>query len=669
MASPNIKKRSINTIILVDKHQPQIFKFDEPPIFGEQAIKRTLSAELIIDQNTLLNIDTSLFYAKKIYIVAPRTDCLIKGQIVHLNLSDFYQELAQEYFLTIPCLLEKVEKHQHVVHAILTFTENTSSQFNHWYQQWFNKHQEKNQDNTIDENSFKFIYQYYKRLNAAHLTTPLLLSNSQQIIHAFTSNACNSDITFSTQQAEKIPLPLSLFQPHITHQEKTTRIPLYVWYENNKIHYFSNKDYPHVSSKQIISWLIKKPMWRVLLLHNHPITPPTKIQIAEIKQYVSEQAITDNTEFIQSFSEIKTMTEIINISGLFTHISLPDYNEVLLEKEHPSNATNAYYQSLSFQVKRAEYRFPYKTALEFSTINATKNITIKAESSDISFLGLSLTLPVAEYPIKAGDLISIDFTEWNANQPKSIFKKKEILKPTEYEITNIITQTEQITLGLKRIKRDTEPKINTYIRNVLQEIEHTHKGSIHNNYDLYQSLYASLWINNNITGLKFFLGRDKQGIRIIQAIASTQKNLKICTPYLENNDWSFLQQIALSLDIAINECNGKNKIDKSLNIGLYSYYDELSSPAQWHTKTDLDFKSTQSKAQFIQTAQTFKKHSFYHCSLVLITPGKDDILKGESSSFVSLAAHRLKEIHEICRALIAIGELNDVTRLISFMYK
>jgi len=220
MASPHIKKRNINTTILVDKHQPQIFKFDEPPIFDEHSIQQSCNAELVINQNTVLNIDTHLFYTKKIQIVAPKTDDLIEGQSIHLNLNRFYQKLKQDYFLNIPCTLEKVEKHQHVVHAVLVFTKDIHPQFNNWYQQWFNKHQEENKNNDIDESTFSFIYQYYKRLNAAHLTAPLLLSDSQKIIYAFTSKACNSSITFSTKQGIQIPLPLSLFKPYITHQEK-----------------------------------------------------------------------------------------------------------------------------------------------------------------------------------------------------------------------------------------------------------------------------------------------------------------------------------------------------------------------------------------------------------------------------------------------------------------
>lgn len=264
----------------------------------------------------------------------------------------------------------------------------------------------------------------------------------------------------------------------------------------------------------------------------------------------------------------------------------------------------------------------------------------------------------------------MEFTAWNASMPSSFFKKKETLETVEYTITSLYKTQEIIFLGLERIKRDTDPKLNSFIRNKLAEIKQSQSGSIYNEFDLYQALFSSLWVNNNIAGLAFFLGKDNNGVRIIQAIVGTQENSKIRSPHQSTQDWTFLQQIALPLDIAINKLNPeKNNANHSLSLGVYCYFDDKGNSPKWVTKTDLDFNTIEQKSSFIKVAVSYQKHFFYHCSLVAITPGKDDILKGESSSFVSLAAHRLKEIHNICRALIAIGELNDVTRLIEFMHK
>jgi hypothetical protein len=671
MANQSIIKRNLQTIVLVDKDQPQIFNFDKRHVFDERLINKTLAVELSLeDEQKVVTAETSLLFPNQIRIICAKTVPLIEGSTVQLNLTAVYNKLEKEYFLNIPCTAGKVENYQNVTHAILSFNEQVDPQFIDWYQKWLAKLQEAHKSEEIDESSFHFIYQYYKRLYAAHLTHPVLLSNSRQIQHAFTSRQYSENVSFTNENNIEIEFPLNIFQPYIKHQDTEIRTPLYVWYENNQIFYFSNADHPKVSSKKIIGWLIKKPQWRILLICNRKIVPVDEIESNDIEQYVNDEIVASSTYFKESFSELTTTTHIINISCLFEHIKLPEYSEQLSANTATNKEIDIIYQVPSFQVKRVEHRFDYSTEVALSTLYLPKNITLSSMTSDISFLGLGLIIPLADYPFKKHDSVMIEFTQWNEEFTSSLFKKKEQLESFEYTITTITKKQYVIVIGLKRIKRDAEPTQNSFIRNKLNEIEKSRAGSIHNNFDLYQSLVSSLWITQNIAGLAFFLGRDSEGIRIIQAIVSTQENLKIRNPHQTNNDWSFLQKIAISLDVTICKMiSDKSNSSTLLNIGVYCYFDDKCEEPEWKTQTDLDFQSIENKSKFINIAMSYKKHFFYHCSLIPISPGKDDILKGESSSFVSLAAHRLKEIHEICRHLIAVGELNDVTRLIEFMHK
>ncbi len=671
MTTPSIKKRKQNTIVLVDKKNPQFFKFDTALIFDEKPVNKALAVELLIEgNNSAISAETSLLFAKQIRIVFSKATPLKKGDKLKLNLSSLYQESPEHYLLNIPCILSVVENYQHVNHAVLSFTDAIDCQFNEWYQNWLTQFQEVHKSDEIDEHSFQFIYQYYKRLYAAHLPYPVLLSDKQQVRHAFISKPCSSNITFINDDGINIQVPLNIFQPHIKHQKNETRIPVYVWYEDEQVFHFSNQDYPKVSSKHIVSWLRTKKHWRVLLVRNRPIFPIDKLQCNEIKQYVTAEAVTDNEEFRQSFTELDTSTHILDISCLFANVQLPMQTKPFSTTKQVLAELAVNYQILSFQVKPAEHRYEHQAGIILTTEVQEKQTSIKAEIVNISFLGLGVSIPLADYLLKENDSIMVEFSEWNASLPSRFFKKTELLETVEYTIISIYKIQDNILLGLKRIKRDTDPKLNSFIRNKLTEIEQSKPGTTYNDFDLYQSLFSSLWVNNNIAGLAFFLGRDGNGIRIIQAIASTQENSKIRSAHQSKQDWTFLQQIALPLDMAINKLNPeKNNANNSLNIGIYCYFDNTNSSPKWVTKTDLDFKTVEQKSSFISTAIQHQNHFFYHCSLVAITSGKDDILKGESSSFVSLAAHRLKEIHDICRALIAIGELNDVTRLIEFMHK
>lgn len=671
MANQSIKKRNIQTIVLVDKDRPQIFNFDKRQVFDEKLISKTLAVELRLkDKQEVITAETSLLFPNQIRIVCAKTVPLIEGRTVLLSLTAVYNKLEKDYFLNISCTVGKVENFQNVTHVLLSFNEQTCSQFIDWYKKWLVKLQEAHKSEEIDESSFHFIYQYYKRLYAAHLTHPVLLSDAQDIQHAFTSRQYSENVSFINENNIEIEFPLNIFQPYIKNQDTEIRTPLYVWYENNQIYFFSNADHPKVSSKKIISWLIKKPQWRILLICNRKIAPIDETECNDIKQYINDETVANNAFFSESFSKLTITTHILNISCLFQQIKLPDYSEQLAANTILTKKIDVIYQVPSFQVKRVEHRFDYSTEVALSSLNQPQNITLSSISSDISFLGLGLIIPLADYPFKKHDAVMIEFTQWNEAFSSSLFKKKEQLDSFEYNIANIIKNQCVILIGLKRIKRDAEPKQNSFIRNKLIEIEKSGAGSIYNNFDLYQSLLSCLWVSQNIAGLAFFLGRDSDGIRIIQAIASTQENSKIRQPHQANNDWSFLQNIALSLDVAMSKMiTDKSKPFNQLCIGVYCYYDNRCEEPQWKTQTDLDFQSIVSKSEFINIAMSYKKHFFYHCSVIPITPGKDDILKGESNSFVSLAAHRLKEIHEICRYLIAVGELNDVTRLIEFMYK
>ena len=95
-------------------------------------------------------------------------------------------------------------------------------------------------------------------------------------------------------------------------------------------------------------------------------------------------------------------------------------------------------------------------------------------------LGLSVRFPLVDYPFSVRGAVMLEFEQWNEMIPTRMFKKKE----------------------------------------------QTDKGERCNVFGLYQSLVASLWINNNMTGLVFFLGRDTEGVRIIQAVSETQKIVK-----------------------------------------------------------------------------------------------------------------------------------------------
>ena len=662
----SIEKSSLKPIVLIDKNRPHFFDFDKPVVFDEEPVNKRTSVRLLREEKSEFNAETSVLYTHKIRIVYSKTESLLEGETVNISFNDLYEELQHDYFENISCTVTKVEKFEYNIHAELTFCDHVDPQFIDWYKKWLDKDRKTNK---TDEKAFNAVYRYYKRLYCRYLSHLFLFNDIRQVRYAFISKSGSVGISFTDARNTTIRLPISVFNTYINSGRKGNRTPLYAWYENDRIHYFSSADHPRISPKILISWITKKPQWRVLLVSSREIVPVDELQRKEVTPYITEGAIDNASTFEESLSNLSSTTNIIDISCLFNHIDLPECQDILSANEAIVQEDEIDYQVLSFVIKRDEPRYDYTTTVTLTALNQPQKTTIRAETSNISLLGFNLTIPNADCSFNLGDSIIIEFIQWN-KKIAGLFNKEKQLEKAEYEIVKLEKNNGLVKLGVRQNIRKANSKLTSYIQNEIEDLKQSDNGDIRNDFDLYESLVSSLWINNNISGLAFFLGRDSEGIRIIQGIVNTRTNLKLRQPYLENNDWGFLQKIAPDLGAAVNSIKpDKDNIFKNLNIGIYCYYDDSGKTLQWVSKTDLEFRSTESKSQFVNTAIGHKKHYFYHCSLMPIKSHIDDILMGEASSFFSAGAHRLKEIHEIGRSLLAIGELKDVTRLIEFMYK
>ena len=651
-------ERNFKSIVTVDRYQPHFFDFDKAVDMSEIPVKKKFALTFTEQSGNTINAESILLFNKKIRIVFSTNKAIHINAPVSLSLIAIHKKLAHAYFLNIPCILSKVELFDHVSHAEITFNDQADPEFISWYQQWLENLKNTKNREEVNRDAFNFLYQYYKRLYCDHLPYPILFSNDTQIRRAYLSKVASTNISFTTENETSIRLAVNAIQPYITLPSQINRIPLYLWFENGQIHFFSKADYPELTPIQIISWLVTKPQWRVLLIRNRKITFATETQRKEIVQYFTDNISHNDSTFEDDFFKLCISTNVLDISCLFKHIDFPDYQEELQENSSALQELDVDYQRISFKIKRGEMRYDYASQIKLTTLYTEE--VFAAEIVDISLQGLSIKIKANNGLFREHDSVTVEFTQWNDEMPRKLLLLKDTIEPVEYKIMSISKHHAHVILGVRLVARENDSNFKDFIKNKIKAIKKTAPGSMRNSSDVYQSLVSSLWINNNIAGLVFFIGKDHKGIHIIQAIANTKGNQKLRQPFAGNNDWSFLQQHAFDLVSAVKEHN---------NLGLYCYYDDITPPQQWHTKTDMDFDSPKSKADFIKTAISFKKHFFYHCSLSPIIPGKDDILNGESSSLVSLGQHRLKEIHQICRSLAVIGELNDVTRLIEFFYK
>lgn len=670
VAEKPVEKSGVQSSALVDKYHPQLYDFDQAVVYEEQPVQKKITLELYDVQQQPISVETSLLHSATLRIVCSKHPLIVEKNTLWMDMQELHAKLKHAYLLKIPCVITQVEHFKHVTHAVLEFGADADAELMQWYSAWLEKLRQSNKSKEIEENAYNFIFQYYKRLYSTHLTYPVLFSANHKIKKAFCSKQSRDSYTFVDAENRPSLIPTNIIQPYIKQHAKNSRTPLYIWCEDDHVHYFTNAEQAQLSPKKIIAWLRNKPQWRVLLVRNRDTVSADALQLDEIKGYVTQETLNHSHGLEQIYHQVDTTTNIIDISCLFQQIRLPEYTQEIKANSAPLREINVSYQFPSFSLKRSEPRFAYITGVKLRREGKEGPIALATQTVDISFLGLNIEIPDEADCFKMADKVQVEFTQWNKDLSGSMFKKKETLSAVKYEVINIDRSEDKIHLGVTRVKREAQAKFNKTIQEVIDELKNTGTEGVLNNLDLYRSLLASLWINNNIAGLLFFLGRDQEGIRIIQAIANTRENLKIRIPYAEQNDWTFLQNIAASLGVAVNSISAdKNNVYKQMNLGVYCYYDAKAATPRWYSQTDLDFKTEDSKREFIRTAIAFPKHYFYHCSLIPVKSGKDDILNNDSSAFVSISPSRLKEIHEVCRSLIAVGELNDVTRLIEYLYK
>ncbi len=666
----------IKPIILVDRKRPQFFNFDQGLVTTEKMVEKILPVSFRMENhNGLISATTSEISASKLRINVPKQLVISEGDQIRLDFSSMHSKLNKEYFLKIPYEVLQIDEFSHAKHLILALSNQANAEFVVWFKQWLktlvtpNKYEENN------DKIFNTIFSYYKRLYCIFLPYPIIFSDPEGIKHAFLSNEAVSCIDFSDGQRVNARLSVNAFNEYINDQKQGTRIPLYVWYENDEIKYLTSADLPKVSPKQIIAWLKTKEQWRVLLIRTRKVKVPDPSLFDAIQKYASQKLADIIDEYKTSFTNLTSVTNILDISNVFENIDF-GWNLPELQFSKPLiHARGVSYSAISFKMKRVEPRFSYNTRVRLETEFKDGDIVVDAETIDISLLGLSLKLPYTDFPFTIKDQVLIEFVEWNQELGGGgkFFKKKQQLSAVEYTVKNVDHNGELIFLGLARNKRDAEPGINQFITDKLVEIKRETTGVRRNELELYNSFHASVWLTNNIAGLPFFLGHDAEGIRIIQAIGNTEENEALRKPFHEENDWSFLQQIATTLSVAMRDLVAdKYRPLKLLSCGVYCYYEEFNSDrviSGWKTKTDLELTTPELKKEFIEEAMRHSKRFFYHCSLVSVKGYKDDILNAEVVEFMSKAAHRVREMHSLVNSLIAVGELNDVTRLIEFMYK
>ena len=97
-----IKNHSLSKrqpIVLVDKDQPQIFKFDQHPVFDEKPVDKRFAVELLSKNSTsVLVAETITLFTNQVRLLCAKNQPFVKGDLLQLSLTGLYNKLANEFF-------------------------------------------------------------------------------------------------------------------------------------------------------------------------------------------------------------------------------------------------------------------------------------------------------------------------------------------------------------------------------------------------------------------------------------------------------------------------------------------------------------------------------------------------------------------------------------------
>jgi len=269
--------------------------------------------------------------------------------------------------------------------------------------------------------------------------------------------------------------------------------------------------------------------------------------------------------------------------------------------------------------------------------------------------------------------LQIDFTDWIARYSgQDWFRKQdaETLRGINYRIVNIEATPHGLFLGLMLDHKGKSPLIYKLLKHEMARTEAESGLCLANRVEYYRHDFCGTWLTHNLNSLPFFLGRDDEGIRLIQAIVKTQDNQTLRS-FLGDaggqEDWSSLQALSTTFGAQINRLLSGESPERFLVFGLYACQPRGAS--SWTSHIDADFADAASLAAFVRHALSCPRHYFFHCTLTPLRPANEDKRSMDEVRQLNVRfPHRVKDILRLFNSLLAVGELNNITPLIKFLY-
>jgi PilZ domain-containing protein len=643
-------RQKAKPILIRDQADVQFIAFDQLLLRKEPRIQFATALDLHV-ADVLYHATTIDITSSAIRITLKRAFTLEEGDSVSVSFPEFITNLQPKLLAKIHYTLFKVEHDQRRTYAILVRDHDDNKDVTAWFDHWTQSH------NTLEYLDFdnelsNLASHYYLRLYSTNLNSPLFWLNDNQeddSIKAFNLTPA-AEIALNSLRMADNNIDFSLLPIQQTSEQQHDYLIIIHQQDGQPQSIVIARDKPQLIASAL-TWFSQQKHCHILLMQTHSI----HIYPEDFDKEIIHLAETDEsyaqalTERLTTISRLVTLSDITSSCQHLAHTQTPDSpklltmtNKNVLSEKIPRPTPLRHY------IERESQRFFIKTAV---TLKLNGEI-FSVITTDVSETGLSLNLP-GRVDIHEGTTVKINFLRWQ----KQTNKVK--LTAVPFFIKSVQFWDGSTFIGLERNLPACAKSVNTFF---VTAIERDKDQLIEDVSDVPLSqetrIFSSL-LGQQFTSIPFFLGVDEGNTRILQAITTSQNNHA-----KELSDlWLAMQDLVALMSEVL-----ADSPDNSAQFGLYCY---LDSSGNWRLSSDLTFTTIAQKSLFINQALACKSYYFFHCSLTPINSSvidQENDLNSQLSLLRSHSPHKVKQIRETLYSLFAVGELTDITDIISTAY-
>ncbi|MFW5427524.1 MAG: PilZ domain-containing protein, partial [Methylophagaceae bacterium] len=495
----------------------------------------------------------------------------------------------------------------------------------------------------LDNELFNLACSYYQHLYCRTLTSPqfwLDPNDSQDPIKAFQLVPTSESTLDPFRKEGNIDLSLLPFNEIITEQ-----CDLLLQISSQEVHIAHRDDVSQVAS--LLDTHLSQESSHVFLLRTQKID----VNVLDFEHEISliaEDALeyADNLE--KRLNGIGLITSVTNISSCCTMLDQSSAESVIAIAAPWQGGKSITPSDFKHTINREKSRYLIHTSIQM----LANGIKFKTTTDDVSTSGLSLNIP-GNITLALGSRVSIDFVRWQ-QQTSSV----KLTKLT-YHVRRCRFWDGETHIGLERDKMTATSSVNQFF---MSTIKRSKAQLSKDNQDTIISQESEIFgglLGRHLSTIPFYLAMDDDNKRILQAVVSTHNSHT-------NTLWLAFQNLVTMMSALLNSL--PDSTTDSIHFGIYCYQDNASN---WQVATDHSFHSTSEKSLFINRALANKEHYFFHCRLCPIKFTWFDQEAELTRQLLELrnhSPHKVKQIKSIFLSLFAVGELTDITDIISANY-